>query len=40
MSKTLYIERGESGITIRRKDGSFFCCCDTEEPTCCMYCFS
>jgi hypothetical protein len=37
MSKTLYIERGESGITIRRKDGSFFCCCDTEEPTCCMY---
>jgi hypothetical protein len=37
MSKTLYIERGESGITIRRKDGSYFCCCDTEDPTCCMY---
>jgi hypothetical protein len=38
MSKTLYIERGESGITIRRKDGSYFCCCgEIPEPTCCMY---
>jgi hypothetical protein len=38
MSKTLYIERSESGIIIRKKNGSLFCCCaEPPEPDCCMY---
>jgi hypothetical protein len=38
MSKTLYIERVPGGINIlKAPNGSYFCCCDIEEPTCCMY---